>query len=136
MPRSRRANERDGRLEIRDWHLQSLISNLQSLRRRSRSMHNGAIEPYIWDAVEALPRPELERLQVERLRACVVRVAETVPFYRKKLALAGVTADSIRTLDDLARLPLTTKQDLRDHYPFGLLAVPLEQVLRVHASSG
>jgi phenylacetate-CoA ligase len=99
-------------------------------------MSGNAIEPYIWDSVETLPRPELERLQVERLRACVARVAETVPLYRQKLAQAGATADSIRTLDDLARLPLTTKEDLRDHYPFGLLAVPLEQVLRIHASSG
>src|SRR5262245_31968418 len=99
-------------------------------------MRNEAIEPYIWDAAESLPRPELERLQVERLRACVARVAETVPFYREKLAQAGITAGSIRTLDDLARLPFTTKQDLRDYYPFGLLAVPLEQVVRIHASSG
>jgi phenylacetate-CoA ligase len=99
-------------------------------------MRNGAIEPYIWDAAETLPRPELERLQVERLRACIARIAETVPFYRQRLAQAGITAGSIRSLDDLARLPFTTKQDLRDHYPFGLLAVPLEQVVRVHASSG
>ena len=99
-------------------------------------MRNGAIEPYIWDMAETLPRPEMERLQVERLRACVARVAERVPFYREKLAQAGVAADDIGSLDDLARLPFTTKQDLRDHYPFGLLAVPQEQVLRVHASSG
>jgi phenylacetate-CoA ligase len=99
-------------------------------------MRDGAIEPYIWDAAETLPGPEMERLQVERLRACVARVAGAVPFYREQLAQAGITADSIRSLDDLARLPFTTKQDLRDHYPFGLLAVPQEQVLRIHASSG
>jgi phenylacetate-CoA ligase len=99
-------------------------------------MSGNMLVPYIWDAAEALPRPELERLQVERLRACVARVVETVPFYREKLALASITADSIHTLDDLARLPFTTKQDLRDYYPFGLLAVPLEQVVRIHASSG
>ena len=95
-----------------------------------------AIEPYIWDQAETLPRPEMERLQVQRLRACVERVSRTVPFYRERLAQSGVVAGAIRTLDDLARLPFTTKQDLRDQYPLGLLAAPLDQVVRVHASSG
>jgi phenylacetate-CoA ligase len=94
------------------------------------------IEPYIWDKAESLPRHEIEQLQVARLRACVERVSRSVPFYRELLAQAGIVADDIRTPDDLARLPFTTKQDLRDHYPFGLLAVPLEQVVRIHASSG
>jgi phenylacetate-CoA ligase len=95
-----------------------------------------AIEPYIWDTAETLLRPDLERLQVERLRECVARVTRDVPFYRDRLAQAGVAAGDIRSLDDLARLPFTTKQDLRDHYPFGMLAVPMSQVVRVHASSG
>jgi phenylacetate-CoA ligase len=63
-------------------------------------------------------------------------VVQAVPFYRDKLAEADITPDSIHSLDDLARVPFTTKQHLRDHYPFGLLAVPLEQVVRIHASSG
>ncbi len=95
-----------------------------------------AIESYIWDEAETLPRPEIERLQVERLRACVEHVSRSVPFYRERLAQAGVGASDIRTIDDLAKIPFTTKQDLRDHYPYGLMAVPLEQVVRVHASSG
>jgi phenylacetate-CoA ligase len=99
-------------------------------------MRKQTIEPYIWDAAETLPRPDLEQLQIARLRKCVERLAQRVPFYREKLAQAGVTAESIRSLDDLARLPFTTKQDLRDHYPYGLLAVPPEQIVRVHASSG
>jgi phenylacetate-CoA ligase len=95
-----------------------------------------AIEPYIWDRAETLAEVDLQRLQVDRLRTCVERVSRSVPFYRERLAGAGVDAGAIRTLDDLARLPFTTKQDLRDQYPFGLLAVPREQVVRVHASSG
>ncbi|HEY3229763.1 MAG TPA: phenylacetate--CoA ligase [Roseiflexaceae bacterium] len=95
-----------------------------------------AVKPYIWDQAEALSRPEMEQLQVVRLRAALSRVSEAVPFYREKLAAAGVTADSIRTLDDLARVPFTTKQDLRDHYPFGLFAAPMRQIVRFHASSG
>jgi phenylacetate-CoA ligase len=85
---------------------------------------------------DTLPRPELERLQLERLRATIRRVTESVPFYREKLRAAGVTADDIRSVGDLRRLPFTTKQDLRDHYPFGLFAVPLADVARIHASSG
>src|SRR5262245_18399430 len=95
-----------------------------------------AIEPYIWDQAETLPHAEMERLQVERLRACIERDSRSVPFYRERLAQAGAAGGAIRSLDDLARLPFTTKQVLRDYYPFGLLAVPREQVVRVHASSG
>jgi phenylacetate-CoA ligase len=91
---------------------------------------------YIWDQAETLPRPDMEQLQIARLRECVERVAQTVPFYREKLAQAGVTASDIRTLDDLSKIPFTIKQDLRDHYPFGLFAVPMPQIVRVHASSG
>ena len=97
---------------------------------------SGKLEPYIWDQAETLERGELERIQTERLRACVARVAAHVPFYRARLAEAGISASDIGSLGDLARLPLTTKQDLRDHYPYGLLATPMEQVTRVHASSG
>jgi len=91
---------------------------------------------YIWDQTETQPRPELEQLQVTRLRSCVERVSQSVPFYRDKLAQASVTTSDIRTLDDLANIPFTTKQDLRDHYPFGLFTVPTDQIARIHASSG
>jgi len=90
---------------------------------------------HIWDPAETLPRPQLEALQLQRLRACVERVAQ-VPFYRKALAAAGVGPDSIRSLADLGKLPLTTKADLRDHYPLGFLAVPRERIVRLHGSSG
>jgi phenylacetate-CoA ligase len=77
-----------------------------------------------------------KKLQVEQLRAGIDRVSKVVPFYKKKLGEAGVTADSIRSLEDLERLPFTTKADLRDNYPFGLVAVPMKEVIRLHASSG
>jgi len=85
---------------------------------------------------DTLPRPDLERLQLERLRETVRRVIAHVPMYRERLRAAGIGPEDIRSLDDLRRLPFTTKQDLRDHYPFGLFAVPLPDVARIHASSG
>ena len=85
--------------------------------------------------VERLPRADLERLQLERLRALVAHAAR-VPLHRDRLAAAGVTPERIRTLDDLRRLPLTTKGDFRDTYPFGLLAAPMDEIVRIHASSG
>lgn len=91
----------------------------------------------IWnDDFETLPREAMEALQVKRLRDLVERICATVPFYRQKLAAAGYKAGDIRKRDDLARLPFTTKDDLRDTYPFGLFAVPMERVVRIHASSG
>ena len=91
----------------------------------------------IWNPeCETMPRDRLVQLQVRRLRELVARVAARVPFYREKLAEARVSPDDIRSLDDLQRLPFTTKSDLRDHYPFGLFTVPIEQVARLHASSG
>jgi phenylacetate-CoA ligase len=82
-----------------------------------------------------LTRADLEALQLERLRD-TVRRAERVPHYRKAFADAGVGADDLTSLADLARFPFTAKADLRDNYPFGLFAVPREQVARIHASSG
>jgi phenylacetate-CoA ligase len=90
-----------------------------------------------WDeGLERLPRPELEALQLERLRAAVARALKT-PFYAPKLAAAGVGGpESIRSLADVARLPFTSKDDLRQAYPFGLLSCPRSELLRLHASSG
>ena len=85
---------------------------------------------------ETLPREALEALQLKRLRQVAQRVYHTVGFYRKAFDEAGVSPDDIRSLDDLRRLPFTTKQDLRDSYPFGLFTVPMSNVVRVHASSG
>jgi phenylacetate-CoA ligase len=86
--------------------------------------------------VERRPREELEALQLSRLRDTVAWTAERVPLHRQRLAHAGVGPDDLRTLDDLRRLPFTEKSDFRDTYPYGLLAVPLERVVRIHASSG
>jgi len=91
----------------------------------------------IWnEEYETMPRSELESLQLERLRDIVAYAAERVPFYRHAMAKAGLTAADIHDLDDLARLPFTNKQDLRDNYPFKMFAVPLTDVVRIHASSG
>ena len=87
--------------------------------------------------VERAPRETLRALQLERLRALVARLLADVPVARDRLHAAGVrSADDIAGLDDLRRLPFSTKSDLREHYPFGLLAVPREELVRVHASSG
>ena len=85
---------------------------------------------------ESMPRETLERLQFERLRAKVGEVYERVPFYRRTLKEKGVTPDDIQSLADLRKLPFTSKLDFRDNYPFGLMAVPMEKVVRIHSSSG
>jgi phenylacetate-CoA ligase len=90
----------------------------------------------IYSQVESLPRDQLRKLQDERLRQMVSYVYERVPFYQEQLNRSGLKPADIRSVDDLPRLPFTRKQDLKDQYPFGLLAVPREQVIRVHASSG
>jgi phenylacetate-CoA ligase len=85
---------------------------------------------------ETLPREVLEALQLKRLKQVIQRVYHTVGFYRRSFDEAGVTPDDIKTLDDLKRCPFTTNQDLRENYPFGLFAVPMSSVVRLHASSG
>jgi len=94
-------------------------------------------ETPVWDPVETAPRERLRELQLERLRATVERTLHGQAVFASRLAEAGVTdAQEIGTLDDLARLPFSRKSDLRDNYPLGLLAVPREEVVRLHASSG
>ncbi|MFF1835503.1 phenylacetate--CoA ligase PaaK [Streptomyces sp. NPDC058231] len=88
------------------------------------------------DAAERLGREELEALQLKRLRATLHRAYEHVGFYRAAFDKAGLRPEDCRTLADLARFPFTTKADLRDNYPFGMFAVPEDQVRRIHASSG
>lgn len=83
-----------------------------------------------------MPRAKIREVQLERLRYTVRYCYENVPFYKKKLDDAGVTPDSIKTLDDIRRIPPTTKADLRDNYPFGMFAVPMKKIVRIHASSG
>lgn len=91
---------------------------------------------YYNEAAECMPREKLRELQSERLRAVVERVYENVPFYTKKFDEMGLKPGDIRSIDDITKLPFTNKQDLRDNYPFGLFAVPMDEVVRVHASSG
>ncbi len=91
----------------------------------------------IWDPFyECMDPEERAELQVRRLRETVARLNVNVPWYRDRFAEAGVAPEDIRSLDDLRRLPFTTKDDLRDTYPFGLFAVPPEECVRIHASSG
>ncbi|MFF8281642.1 phenylacetate--CoA ligase PaaK [Streptomyces albus] len=88
------------------------------------------------DAGERLDREELRALQLERLRATLRHAYEDVELYRRKFDAAGVRPEDCRTLADLARFPFTTKADLRDTYPYGMFGVPMEDVRRIHASSG
>jgi phenylacetate-CoA ligase len=92
-------------------------------------------ENRVWDRDETLPAAERRRLQDQRLRETVRRAA-AVPFFREALGRAGVDPDSFRGLEDLARLPITTKEDMRRNYPLGLLAVPRSDLARIHGSSG
>ena len=85
---------------------------------------------------ETMPREALEAMQSRRLQATVARVYNTVPSYRKRFDERGVKPEHIRTLEDLRKLPFTYKDDLRDNYPFGMFAVPMDNVVRIHASSG
>lgn len=85
---------------------------------------------------ECMDREELEQLQLERLESTLNRVYLNVPFYRKQFDAIGFNPDDLKSLDDLRKLPFTTKNDLRENYPYGLFAVPLREVVRVHASSG
>ena len=93
--------------------------------------------PQYWDKeIETAPRYQMEALQSYRLSATVKRVYENVPHYRAKMDEAGIKPEDIKSLADLSKLPFTYKQDLRDTYPYGLFAVPAEEVVRIHASSG
>jgi len=85
---------------------------------------------------ECMAREDLEQLQLERLQSTLYRVGTHVPFYRKKFEGMKVNYDDFQSLDDLRRLPFTCKQDLRENYPYGLFAVPLRDIVRIHSSSG
>ncbi len=96
-----------------------------------------AAAPLLFDGdAETMPRERLETLQLHRLRATVRHAYERVPMHRARLLAAGVAADDLRTRDDLRALPFTVKNDLRDHYPFGMFACGVESLARLHASSG
>ena len=85
---------------------------------------------------ETMPREALEAIQLRRLQTTLERVYATVPFYTESFKKAGVKPSDIKSLNDLQRIPFTVKKDLRDNYPYGMFAVPMENVVRIHASSG
>jgi phenylacetate-CoA ligase len=91
---------------------------------------------YYNEAAECLPIAQLRELQSQRLRDVVKRVYENVPFYKKTFDAAGLKPGDIKSIEDIAKLPFTTKQDMRDNYPYDLFAVPMSDVVRIHASSG
>ena len=86
--------------------------------------------------IETMPRSELKKLQSERLKAQVKRMYDSVPLFRRRMDEKGLTPDDIRGVEDLSKLPFSYKKDLRDEYPYGLFAVPMSDIVRVHASSG
>ncbi|MBW7900838.1 MAG: phenylacetate--CoA ligase [Rhodocyclaceae bacterium] len=95
-----------------------------------------AISSHELEPIERASRDEIAALQTERLKTTLSRAYENVPAYREKFDAAGVHPEDLRTLADLARFPFTTKQDMRDRYPCGMFAVPMKDVVRIHASSG
>ena len=101
------------------------------MNEKKNARRNGAFE-----AIETASRDEIAALQTERLRWSLRHAYENVPHYRARFDAHGVHPEDFRTLADLAKFPFTTKQDLRDNYPYGMFAVPREEVVRVHASSG
>ena len=91
----------------------------------------GELEP-----IESASRDEIAALQLQRLKATLQRAYDQVPHYRQAFEARGVHPDDLKQLSDIAKFPFTVKKDLRDNYPFGMFAVPREQVVRIHASSG
>lgn len=116
-------------MSISEFEYVSPIKSTQSVK--------GEKERFIWDREhETMPRPELETLQLERLKSVVARCYNKVPFYRRKMDDLGVKPNDIQSLEDVRKLPFTTKYDLRENYPFAMFAEPMENIIRLHASSG
>ena len=88
------------------------------------------------EAIEKAPLADMRKLQLQRLQWSLQHAYENVPHYRKKFEAAGVAPEQCRSLADLAKFPFTTKADLRETYPFGMFAVPMDRIVRIHASSG
>ena len=90
----------------------------------------------IWAKEETLPREEIEAIQLEKLKKLVKRMYEGAPYFKKKMDDLGLKPDCIQTIKDVQKLPFTTKQEMRDNYPFNMLMVPMSDIVRIHASSG
>jgi len=99
-------------------------------------MSNLTPDPSILDPIEIASRDEISALQLERMRWSLEHAYDNVPMYKERFDAAGVTPDDLHTLEDLANFPFTHKDDLRANYPFGMFAVPREDIMRIHASSG
>jgi phenylacetate-CoA ligase len=106
------------------------------LAEGSMKLDMSTYEPFGLEAIEIASRDEIAALQTQRVKHALQNVYEKVPAYRKKFDGAGVSPADFRRLEDLQKFPFTTKQDLRENYPFGMFAVPKEKIVRVHASSG
>ena len=104
--------------------------------KRTRTLAERTPGPGDLEPIETAPRADLEALQLERLQDTVRRAHRHIDLYRQRFEEAGLTPESLGSLDDLRRFPFTTKDDLRSTYPFGMVAVPPDQVRRIHASSG
>ncbi len=94
------------------------------------------MEAEYWEREEVMPKKEIEEVQNKRLRWVVRHAYENVPLYRKRLRDAGIHPDDVRSVDDVSKIPFTVKDDLIQNYPFGMFAVPLDEVVRLHTSSG
>ena len=94
------------------------------------------MERYYQKEIETASREEIRAIQTEKLKKQVQHVWNDVPFYRKKMEEAGVTPDDIQSIDDLCKLPFTTKDDLKEQYPYGLLGKPLKECVRIQSTSG
>ncbi len=90
----------------------------------------------VWSKIECIRREDMQKLQLQRLKDTVRRVYALTPFYKEKFDELGLLPEDIKSLEDIQKLPFTKKQDLRNHYPFGLFTVPMSQVVRIHSSSG
>lgn len=101
------------------------------------SKGKAGIQMFYQKEIETLSRTEIERIQLERLQKLVDYCYNNVPFYNNRLGSVGITSGSqIKTLSDIQYIPFTTKEDIRDNYPFGMMAVPIKEAVRIHASSG
>ncbi|MDP6896005.1 MAG: phenylacetate--CoA ligase, partial [Rhodospirillales bacterium] len=100
-------------------------------------MSNDTHDGYMYDrAVETMSRDQLSQVQLKKLKTMVAHASANVAYYQNSFAAAGLTAENLQTLEDFEKFPFTVKKDLRDKYPFDMFAVPRQDVVRIHASSG
>src|SRR3984957_5517268 len=129
-PRSRPATSSPAR-RCRSPPRSPLITTPEEKPVTATALPPGELEP-----IETASRDELRALQLDRLRWSLRHAYDNVPYYRKMFDVAAIPPDDVKDVTDLANFPFTTKASLRDNYPFGMFAVPREQVSRIHASSG